>query len=135
MPINVTTDHESADICVTFSGPVLLEDVHEYFSELMRGFDSFGNKKALLLFENIELAGFKFSTICTFAELTKQHQVQLEGSRTAVVASNGLAYGITRMYMAIRDPNYAFAVFRNVTDAIEWLNFEPETLLEKEGRI
>ena len=122
MPISVKRNFDGVDFYTRFDGRITVEEVADYFLEITSESDSFANKCALLEFGDVTFRGVRFDTVMQLARLTKQHQDLLEGSRTAVVASGPLAYGIVRMYIGIRDPSYDFEVFRTRDEAMDWLS-------------
>lgn len=121
MAITYQRDSEGVDFHAVFEGSITPEDVTEYFLRVTNELSSFAEGRALLEIQKVTFKDFSFKSISKIAEVTKAHQYLLASSKTAVVASQALAYGLTRMYIAIRDPEYDFHVFRTRDEAIQWL--------------
>lgn len=121
MPITYQRDSEGIDFYVVFEGLITPEDVTNYFVQITGELGSFAERRALLEIRKVTFKHFTFDSISKIAKVTKAHQHLLDASKTAVVASQPVAYGIARMYIAIRDPKYAFEVFRTRADAMPWL--------------
>jgi hypothetical protein len=121
MPITYQQDSESVDFYAVFEGVITPEEITDYFLQLTSEMGSFGEARALLEIRKVTFMGFTFDSISKIAGVTKAHQHLLDSTKTAVVASQAVAYGIVRMYIAIRDPKYEFRVFRARDDAMLWL--------------
>jgi len=121
MPISYQHDSETVDFYAIFEGVITPEEITDYFLKLTSDLSSFAEARALLEVRKVTFRGFTFDSISKIAATTKAHQHLLESSKTAVVASQAVAYGITRMYIAIRDPKYDFKVFKARDEAMLWL--------------
>lgn len=121
MPITYQSGTEGVDFYAVFEGSITPEEITDYFLHMTSKIGSFAGARALLEIRKVTFNGFTFNSISKIARVTKTHQHLLDSSRTAVVASQAVAYGLVRMYTAIRDPEYEFEVFRTRDDATRWL--------------
>ena len=121
MPITYRQDSESVEFYAIFEGVLTPEAITDYFLRMTNEIGSFAGARALLEIRKVTFRGFTFDSISKIAGTTKAHQHLLESSKTAVVASQAVAYGIARMYIAIRDPKYDFQVFKDRDEAMLWL--------------
>ena len=121
MSITYQPGTEGADFYAVFEGSITPDEITDYFLHMTSEIGSFAGARALLEIRKVTLNGFTFVSISKIARITKAHQHLLNSSRTAVVASQAVAYGFVRMYIAIRNPGYEFEVFRTREDAMVWL--------------
>ncbi len=75
------------------------------------------------------------STVQDLAELSLTVHRDPTGVKTAVVAPVDVVYGVIRMYQAFvdRSPN-SFAVFREMADALEWLEVPEDRWVDFAGQ-
>ncbi len=121
MPIHYTFDHPEVDLHVTIHGHVDALDVVDYFEDVTTRVDDFGGMAVLLEIGDVSLTGVNYASVRQMSHVTRRQEAALLGSRTAVVAHAPLAYGVVRMYLALRDPPYSFRVFRHRGKALDWL--------------
>lgn len=121
MPITYQQDNDGLDLHAIFENQITPEDITNYFVQITSELGSFAERRALLEIRKVTFKGFTFDAISKIARVTKAHEPLLEASKTAVVASQPVAYGLARMYIAIRDPKYEFEVFKTREEAIPWL--------------
>ena len=127
MPITIDADRQGLDLYVVFEGDIAPEDVTAYFQRITAAGTSFAGFRTLIEIRTVRFSGFNFRSIAEFARLTRDQRSLLEGSRTAVVTRGSVAYGLARMYVSIRDPDYDFAIFRDTDAARHWLDADVET--------
>ena len=122
MPITYHTNCDGYDLHVHAQGRVELQDIENYFHDIMARIDSFDGFRTLVHLDDASFHGFSFKQVRSFAALTKTFEARVTASRTAVVAGSALAYGLVRMYISIRNMEYDFAVFRDTDSALGWLS-------------
>ena len=121
MPITYQIDSEGLDFYAAFEGTITPREVIDYFAQMAAELGAFTNGRALLEVRNVALRQFTFASISRIAAATKRHEDSFGTSKIAVVAPQSVAFGIARMYIAIRDPKYDFSVFRERDAAMAWL--------------
>ncbi len=122
MPYVLDTDRDDVDLHVTLSDKITPDELVDYFEEAMNIFEDFDGKTTLIVVEGVRVAGLSYRSVSEFADMTKAFQARLQGSRTAVVAPGDVAYGLMRMYLSVRSPEYEMDVFRDAGQALRWLN-------------
>ena len=121
MPYILVTDVEGIDVHVTLLSPVTPAELTQYFTEVMDLYDSFTGKRSLIVADHVRVADLNYRSMREFAKLTSEFEARLLGSRTAVVTPGNIAFGLTRMYLSVRDPAYDIAAFRSRDEALAWL--------------
>ena len=121
MSYAIVTDKDDVDIHVTLSDTITPNELIDYFEEAMEIFDNFDGKTTLIIVGRVSVSGLSFRSMSEFADMTKTFGSRLQGSRTAVVTPGDLGYGLMRMYLSLRNPDYEMDVFRSEVDALSWL--------------
>lgn len=120
MPIRSTRNDHCPEVHTILEGVITPEMIHAYFEEIVAG-DPLAGARALIELRSTKMRGFDFRSVQAFAKVSEAAADAVSGARTAVVADGKLAYGLIRMYIAIRDPDYEFRLFEDVGAALAWL--------------
>lgn len=111
----------------------------------MKGYGILGDKDALetsMVFEDKDYTA-GMNELCFYTKVEKirvstenitkakylisRHDGMRKGINVALVGSTNLSYGLCRMYQMLRsDAPYSIEVFRDLEDALKWLNIDGE---------
>lgn len=122
MPVEYFVDEVKDLLVTTVSGVVTNDDTVAYMEQLVGDPLYRSGMDGLVFTDAIE----RFEVTATAIEIATRIAVDAEqrfsGSRWAVIASQDLVFGMTRMFELSRDPeSYEVRVFRESGPAIEWL--------------
>ncbi len=117
MPICYTIDRTRQLVVTTCSGRVTYDDLLEHARRL-RGDPEFDPELSELIdARNFSSTNLNAALLGSFSEVTDPFAID---SRRAVVAESDFAFGIGRMYQALR-VSENFGVFRTTGEAWRWL--------------
>jgi hypothetical protein len=125
MPIDFKKDRAKNFTTFTFQGEVTL-------SEMIDTMNSYGRSGVTLheLYDVRQLAGKRFSNedIDVVVLYFRQYgKVRPEASKTAVLVTEAIDYGISRMIQTLTEGEVSFKVeiFHSMEKALAWLEVEP----------
>ena len=121
MPITFIIDRSKNLTTFTMTGEV-------FFHEFMQILNAYGKQGPTLqeVYDARSIEGKRPTTdqMNMLAEyLTKYSDKRASGSKTAIVVSESIDFGLSRMLSLLTDDNttYDIEVFRNIAEAYQWL--------------
>jgi hypothetical protein len=121
MPVEVSYDAEKNVLWRTISGDATLDELIGSISESLKRPDLPSGLRSVMDFRTVTSFG-KPSDIRKYFNLIFQYKEKLKGIRVAVVVSDDVAYGLTRMLQAHTDRlPLEIGVFRDIDEATTWL--------------
>jgi hypothetical protein len=112
------------DVHVTMSEEVTYEDVTAYLQDLLGDPRWRPGMNLLADVTAVDVAGLTSNDIMRFAELYAEHGTQIGPGRHALVASDPVRFGLSRMWGTYAESSgveFTSAVFDSVERAREWL--------------
>lgn len=121
MPITFSIEPSMKTVYTTVTGRLFDEDPIRYLTDVLAHPAYRPGSSALVICKQVELGSFSVQAVRRFAEFTREASQELKDSRVAVVAHQPAVYGLVRMYHLLREPEYEFRVFRQLSEAETWL--------------
>jgi hypothetical protein len=120
-------DAERNVLFVSFEGLISDEDLVKYAQRIATSPAIPPGHGELVDLRRVEVGEVHSHTLRRIAELFAGADRTPERSRVAIVASDDVAYGLSRMYQAFRSESpLDLRVFRAMNEARAWLGLEPE---------
>ena len=132
MPVDYRIHSDLGLVVAQFQGNVTDEEVLQTYRRVLNDAEYRPEFNDLIDLLDVEGFNLKAGTMRQIIMLADQaHADGPKSFKTAVVASNALPYGLARMYEALADGSAVnVSVFRNVTEAMEWLGIAPRPISE-----
>lgn len=119
----ITVDEEQRLILFKRVGVQSHEHAVDGMNELFSRVDSTGAEKILADLRQAEV-GFTHSLLGNHAEMVRNEIIKRPHIRYAVLAKQGLIFGLIRLYMKLKAYPNNLAAFQTKEKALEWLGVE-----------
>ena len=121
MPITFRIDKESGVVCTTIDGYVSTDEIIEGLRNIMNHPDFRPGLNGIADLRNSDLNTFS-ADVKRIAELLVEYRDKTGPSRTAVLVSNDVTFGMTRVFQVFAEQSSVeTAIFRDMEEAVQWL--------------
>jgi hypothetical protein len=121
MPIAFRIDKDSGIVYTTIEGRINTDELLESLEHFMNHPDFSPCLNGLADLRNFEMDTFS-ADVMRIAELLIKYRNRIGPSKTAVVISKDVTFGMTRMFQAFSEQSsIETAIFRNMEEALRWL--------------
>jgi hypothetical protein len=121
MPIAFRIDKESGIVYTTIEGRITTDELLESLERFMNHPDFSPGLNGLADLRNIEMDTFS-ADVRRIAELMVEYRNKIGPSKTAVVISKDVTFGMTRMFQSFSEQSsIKTAIFRDMEEALRWL--------------
>jgi len=126
LPADYEVHENEGVIVVTLTGLLPDDDALDLASRYANELERSPGLHELVDARDLQVADLSSSALREIAEVFRRPRTAPAGSRVALVASSDAAYGLARMYQALREDSSAeFRVFRDLESARSWLGLAP----------
>lgn len=125
MAIRFEVDVQQNRVNTRIEGAPTATELVEYMNGVLEHPDFRRGMTALVECVDVRLRDLPSSGIHRLADFSRRFEAELGAGAIAVCAPQPVAFGLARMYQLVRDPPYAFAVFRRLEAARAWLADQP----------
>jgi hypothetical protein len=127
VPVAWSYDAAHGVLCVRLHGEVTDDDLLDYARHVTTDPGLPAKHHELIDLRDVRAPSASTATLRRVAQLFEDAEREPAGVRIGFVATSDAAYGLARMYQALRDRSPAqMRVFRDMAEARSWLGLPPE---------
>jgi hypothetical protein len=127
MPIKFKLDPSKNLGTFIANGSLLFDEVQEAIQQFYTNTNPLPSRNILWDLRNASVNEIRSDEAGQLAQLAVRIDKRKEIGKTAIVASSDLVYGVSKIFEAYTgNPDIKFQVFRDMEDALEWIELERE---------